>query len=112
MRRVLIVTTAIAVLVVSPAGAQLVGQPSGQGGAAPIPPNVSSAPPTVQNTPGAFQNQDTTTTLQLEGSASEFQGGSTSPYTPSPRVRALNQLTRPPIGIDRGQADRPAGPLR
>ena len=111
MRRVLIVTTAIAVLVVSPAGAQLVGEPSGQGGAAPTPPNVSSAPPTVQNSPGAFQNQDTTP-LQLEGSASEFQGGSTSPYAPSPRVRALNQLTRPPIGGDRGQAERPAGPLR
>jgi hypothetical protein len=111
MRRVLIITTAIAVLVISPVRAQLVGQPSGQGGAPPPPPNVSTAPPTVQNSPGTFQNQDTTT-LQLEGSASEFQGGSTSPYTPSPRVRALNQLTQPPIGGDRGQAERPAGPLR
>ena len=44
MRRVLIVTTAIAVLVVSPAGAQLVGEPSGQGGAAPTPPNARQPP--------------------------------------------------------------------
>jgi hypothetical protein len=114
MRRVLIVTTAIVALVVSPAGAQLVGQPSGQGGAAPpLQPNVSTAPPTVQTTPGTSQSQDST--LQLEGSASEFRGGTTSPfspYSPSPRVRALNQLTRPPVGADRGQAEHPAGPLR
>jgi hypothetical protein len=112
MRHVLIVATAVTVFAVSPAAAQLVGQPSGQGGAPPPPPNVSTAPPTVQGTPSTLQNQDTITLQQLEGSASESQTGSGSPYTPSPRVRALNQLTRPAIGGDRGQADRPAGPLR
>jgi hypothetical protein len=110
MRRVLVVTM-IALLAASPATAQLVGQPSGQGGVPPPQPYVSTAPPIVQGAPGTFQNQESTT-LQLEGSASEVQGGSTSSYSPSPRVRALNQLTSPPVGADRGRAERPAGPLR
>jgi hypothetical protein len=109
MRRAFIVTTAIAGLTVSPVRAQLVGQPSGQGGAPPPAPYVSTAPPTVPQTPGTLQNQDST--LPLEGSSTELQG-STSPGSPSPRVRALNQLTRPAVGGDRGQAERPAGPLR
>jgi len=118
MRRVLIVTTAIAVLVVLPARAQLVGQPSGQGGGAPPPtPYSSTIPPTVPNTSGTPQSQDPLLQLQgssseLQGSASELQGSispySPSPYSPSPRVRALNQLTRPGAG----QAERPEGPLR
>ena len=108
MRCVLIVTTVIAVLMVLPARAQLVGQPSGQGGAAPPPPNVSTAPPTVPNTSGSSQSLDST--LQLEGSSTEFQS-STAPSSPSPRVRSLNQLTRPPSAVGQGP-ERPAGPLR
>jgi hypothetical protein len=107
MRRLLIVTTAIAVLIVLPARAQLIGQPSGQGGAPPPAPYVSTAPPTVPNTAGTSQNQDST--LQFEGSSSELQS---SPTSPSPRVRELNQLRRSPVTGDRGQPDRPSGPLR
>jgi hypothetical protein len=111
MRGILIVTTAIVAITVSSARAQLVGQPSGQGGAPPPTPNVSTtAPSIVPNTPGTSQSQDPLL-LQLQGSSSEFQS-STSPYSPSPRVRALNQLTRPSTSGDRGQAERPAGPLR
>jgi hypothetical protein len=110
MRRALIATTAIAVLIVSPARAQLVGQPSGQGGAPPPAPYASTAPPIVPNTSGTSQNPDST--LQLEGSSTELRGSTSSASSPSPRVRALNQLTRPSVGGDRGQAERPAGPLR
>jgi hypothetical protein len=108
MRRILFVTTAMAVLMVSSARAQLVGQPSGQGGAALPPPNVATAPPTVPNTSGTSQSLDST--LPLEGSSTELQG-SASPSSPSPRVRSLNQLTRPPAAIGQGP-ERPAGPLR
>jgi hypothetical protein len=106
MRRVFIVTTAIAILVVAPASAQLIGQPSGQGGAPPPPPNVSTVLPTAPSTTGGI-TQFQESTLPLEGSSAESSSG-TSPYSPSPRVRALNQLTRPQVG----GADRPAGPLR
>jgi hypothetical protein len=110
MRRIFIATTA-AFIIVSPAHAQLVGPPSGQGGTPPAAPNVSTAPPPILNTPGASQSQDPA--LQLEGSSTEIQGP-TSTLTPSPRVRALNQLTTrpPPLTGGRGQAERPAGPLR
>ena len=113
MRSILIVAVALATLAVAPARAQLIGQPSGQGGAPPPLPNTSTAPPAVVPTaPGTPQYQDPA--LQLEGSASETQAPTSpyAPYSPSPRVRALNQLTRPPTAAGQGQAERPAGPLR
>src|SRR5437016_3338158 len=109
MRRLLIVTTMVAVSIASPALAQLVGQPSAQGGAAPPPPNVSTSGPIVPNTAPTTQSQDLLSVPQFEGSSSEAQG-SGGRYTPSARVRALNQLTRPALSGDRGQAAHPEGP--
>jgi hypothetical protein len=113
MRSILIVAVALGMIVAAPARGQLIGQPSGQGGTPPPQPNVSTAPPlVVPTTPGTPQIQDPA--LQLEGSASESQSPTSpyAPYSPSPRVRALNQLTHPPTAAGQGQAERPAGPLR
>jgi hypothetical protein len=109
MQRILIAAFAIAVMVV-PAYAQLIGQPSGQGGVPSPPPNVSSLPPSVPNTSVTPQLQDPA--LQLPSFSTEQQSLSRPDGTPSPRVRALNSLTRSPTLGSQGQAERPAGPLR
>jgi len=112
MKRVLIATLA-GVVITLPAHAQLIGQPSGQGGAPPPPPSASSAPPLVPNTAtGTSQFQDPALLAIPGGSSSQF--GATSPQfggAASPRTRSLNE-TRSPRLHDQGQAERPEGPLR
>lgn len=90
MRLTLLVVTVIAFLS-SPSHAQLIGQPSGQGGVTPSSPVAPTTGSSVLTTPGLTQYQSTTTPL------------------PPPR---LNELARPPATEGREQPEHPAGPLR
>ena len=90
MRLTPVIVAMIAVLS-SPSHAQLIGQPSGQGGATPSSPVAPTTGSSVLTTPGLTQYQETTTPL------------------PPPR---LNELARPPAAGGREQPEHPAGPLR
>lgn len=90
MRLTLVIVAMVAVLS-SPSRAQLIGQPSGQGGATPSSPVAPTTGSSVLTTPGLTQYQETT--------------------TPLPPAR-LNELARPPASEGREQPEHPAGPLR
>ena len=90
MRLTPVIVAMIAVLS-SPSHAQLIGQPSGQGGTTPSSPVAPTTGSSVLTTPGLTQYQGTTTPL------------------PPPR---LNELARPPPTGGREQPDQPPGPVR
>ncbi len=89
MRLSLIIVATVAVLS-SPSRAQLIGQPSGQGGVAPSSPAAPTTGSSVLTTP----------------SLTPYQGA-----TPLSAPQ-LNGLVRPPAPEGREQPERPVGPLR
>ncbi len=111
MKRILIATLA-GVAITVPAYAQLVGQPSGQGGAPPPPPSASTAPPSVPNTSGGTSQFQDPALLTIPGLSSQF-GPASSQFggAASPRARTLNEARSPRLR-DQGQVERPEGPLR
>jgi hypothetical protein len=112
MKRFLIAALAGAVIVL-PARAQLIGQPSAQGGAPPPQPNVSTTPPSVPNTSSGTSQFQNPNLLDIPGSSSSPFGANSSEFggAASPRTRRLNEARSPQLR-DRGQAERPEGPLR
>lgn len=86
--RLILVAAAFAI-VISPARAQLIGQPSGQGGAPPSSPAAPTTAPSVLTTP----------------SQSQYQGTTSPPAN-------LNNVVQPPALQGREQPEQPAGPLR
>jgi hypothetical protein len=89
MRLSFMIVATVAVLS-SPSRAQLISQPSGQGGVAPSSPAAPTTGSSVLTTPGLTPYQST---------------------TPLPPPQ-LNGLVRPPAPEGREQPERPTGPLR